>query len=134
MAATGRAIAAQGATFTFTARTGGYRFSGGVTKVTVETPQAEIAEVTGLYDTTTSIVRVPTGAKTGGSINVEFFVLSTGSMNLDTMIGKTGSLAFNTTGYSLSKNVIVESASSGASVGDIFRGTMRFIPTDYYGS
>ena len=129
-----RAVAAQGATFTFTAKTGGAKFSGGVTKVSVEAPQAEITDVTGLYDTTKSMIRVPTGATTGGSIAVEFIVLSTGSMNIDTMIGKTGTLAFNTTGYSLSKNVIVESASSGASVGDIFRGTMRFIPTDYYGS
>lgn len=133
-ATAGRAVAAQGASFSFTANKGGGSFSGGVTKVSVETPQAEITDVTGLYDNTDSIVRVPTGAKTGGSITVEFIVLSSGSMNFDTMIGKTGTLTFNTIGYNLSKNVIVESASSGASVGDIFRGTMRFIPTDYYGS
>ena len=132
-ATTARAVAAQGATFTFTARQGGGSFSGGVTKVSVDTPQAEIADVTGLYDTTTSMVKVPTGATTGGSITVEFIILNSPSMNFDTMIGKTGTLAFNTTGYSLSKNVIVESASSGASVGDVFRGTMRFVPTDWYG-
>ena len=133
MAATGRAVAAQGATFTFIATAGGAKFSGGVTKVSVDTPQAEITDVTGLYDTTNSMVKVPTGATTGGSITVEFIILNSPSMNFDTMIGKTGTLLFNTIGYSLSKNVIVESASSGASVGDIFRGTMRFVPTDWYG-
>jgi hypothetical protein len=130
----GRAVAAQGATFTFTARKGGGTFSGGVTKVSVDTPQAEITDVTGLYDTTKSMIKVPTGATTGGLITVEFIVLNSGSMNIDTLIGKTGTLAFNASGYSLSKNVIVESASSGASVGDVFRGTIKFVPTDWYGN
>jgi hypothetical protein len=134
MPAAGRAVTAQGATFTFTARQGGGTFSGGVTKVSVESPQAEITDVTGLYDTTKSMVKVPTGATTGGLITVEFIVLNSGSMNIDTMIGKTGTLTFNASAYSLSKNVIVESASSGASVGDVFRGTMRFVPTDWYGN
>jgi len=132
-ATTGRAAVAQGATFNFVASKGGSNFSGGVTKVTVESPVAEIADVTGLYDATNATVRVPTGAWTGGSITVEFVVLSTGSMNIDSLIGKTGNLTFSATGYSVSKNVIVESASSGATVGDVFRGTMKFIPTDYYG-
>jgi hypothetical protein len=133
-ATAGRAVAAQGASFSFTANKGGGSFSGGVTKVSVDTPQAEITDVTGLYDTTMSMVKVPTGATTGGLITVEFIVLNSGSMNIDTLIGKTGTLAFNASGYILSKNVIVESASSGASVGDVFRGTMKFVPTDWYGN
>jgi hypothetical protein len=134
MPPTGRAVAAQGATFSFAPRGGGSSFYGGVTRVTVDTPQAEIADVTGLYDTTTSMVRVPTGAKTGGAITVEFLVLTNGSMDIDSMVGKPGNLTFSATGYSLSKNVILESASSGASVGDVFRGTMKFVPTDWYGN
>jgi hypothetical protein len=133
MPTVGRAVVAQGATFTFTPQTGGSRFSGGVTKVTVEAPQAEIADVTGLYDSTTTVVRVPTGAWTGGSITVDFLVLSNGSMNIDSMIGKRGQMTFSASGYSISRNVIVKSVSSEGSVGDVFRGTRRFIPTDYYG-
>jgi len=134
MPTAGRAVTAQGATFSFIPRTGGSTFEGGVTKVTVEAPTAEIADVTGLYDSTKTVVRVPTGAWTGGSITVDFFFLSNGSMSIDSMIGKIGQMTFSASGYNISRNVIVESVSSGGSVGDVFRGTMKFVPTDWYGN
>jgi hypothetical protein len=36
-------------------------------------------------------------------------------------------------GISVSKQVILESASSSVTVGDVVKGSMKFVPTDFYG-
>lgn len=126
MAATGH-----GATFTFTSNRGTIR--GGVTKISVETPTAEIADATGLYDATDMSVMVPTGSWKGGSISVEF-IASTGAADVQAFVRGIGQLSFASPGFSVTKRAILESASSVAAVGDVVRGNARFVMTDWYGN
>ena len=125
MAATG-----QGATFTFMGHRG--FFSGGVTKISVETRVAEVADLTGTFDAGDVSILVPTGAWKGGSINVEF-VASPTLGDVQSIVRGVGVLTFSSAGYSVSKRVILESASSGVAVGDIVKGTLRFVQTDHTG-
>ena len=126
MAATG-----QGATFTFSGSRGFFR--GGVTKISVETRTAEVVDLTGAYDAGDISILVPTGAWKGGSINVEF-VGSASLGDVQSIVRGVGMLTFASAGYSVSKRVILESASSGVAVGDVVKGTLRFVQTDYTGT
>lgn len=125
------AVTGHGATFTFTSNLGS--LSGGVTKITVDTGSAEIADVTGLNDPTDAAVLVPTGALKGATIAVDFFRGSATSANISSLIRGYGQLSFSSDGYSVTRQVVLESGSESAEVGDIVRGTMRFVATDYYG-
>ena len=125
------AVTAQGAAFTFNGSRGFFR--GGVTKVAVETPTAEVVDCTGTFDAGDQSVLVPTGAWKGGSITVEF-VAGTGLGDVQSIVRGVGMLTFSSAGYSVSKRVILESASVGVAVGDIVKGSLRFVQTDYYGT
>jgi hypothetical protein len=123
------AVTGQGATFSFNSNRGAY--SGGVTKATVELPQAEVVDVTGLYDSTERSILVPTGSIKGGSVSIDF-IKSASSAPVTGMIRGIGQLSFNSPGFSVTRQVILESGSESASVGDVVRGSMRFLMTDYY--
>lgn len=125
------AAVAQGAKFLFAGSRGS--FSGAVTKVEVETPSAEIVDATGIYDGASATVLVPTGAWKGGSIKVDY-IRPRDSQDIQLLVRGAGQLGFTATGFSFSRRVILESASEVASAGDVVRGTMKFVMTDWYGT
>ena len=77
------------------------------------------------------IVLVPTGAWTGGTITVDY-LHPAGSFEPQALVRQVGTATFSSAGYSVSKNVVLESASHGVQVGDIVKGTLKFRMTDYY--
>lgn len=118
------------ASFTFSSDRGS--FSGGVTKVTVDAPTAEIVDVTGIHHEPQSTVLVPTGAWSGGAITVEYIV-SANSGRVQNIVRGLGQLAFMGNNFSVTRQVVLESGSETVSAGDVVRGTLRFVMTDYYG-
>lgn len=121
---------AHGATFTFSSSKGSFQAK--LTRLSVEYPVAEVADLTGVSDAQGQQVLVPTGDKTGGSISIEY-ALDTRGAKVDDLVCGVGQLSFASSGLSVSKNVILESCSQGASVGDVVRGSAKFLITDYYG-
>lgn len=106
-------------------------FSGYVTGLQVEHPTAETVNMTGTSDPVGTFRLVPTGEKRGGSITVDF--MHNGTFDVATLIGTYGSLTFSSTAYSVSKSVICETASMEARTGEVVRGTLKFLMTDYTG-
>lgn len=120
-------VTAHGGTFTF------LQFSAFVVGVSVETPTAEIADMSGIGDGGDRVVLVPTGAWSGGSVTVDYLRdASTGDPQ--TIVRRTGFLTFASAGFNVSRQVILESASSEARAGELVRGTLRFRVTDYLGN
>ena len=103
MAATGH-----GATFSFTSNKG--TIGGRVTKVTVESPVAEVVDVTGLYDTGDASVLVPTGAWRGGSVSVDF-IAGPATPGVQSVVRGIGQLVFASSGINVSRRAILESGS-----------------------
>lgn len=114
---------AHGATFSFGA------FSGVVTGLSFDSPVAEIVDMTSGSHRSPVIMAVPTGAWTGGVITVEYM-----GGAFQGLVGTVGQLTFSSSGLSLSRRVVCESASSSAQIGDAVRGTIRFRLTDYMGN
>lgn len=125
MAATGH-----GATFRFVSDRGTY--VGGVTNISVETPTAEIADVTGVADGASQFVLIPTGSWKGGSVSVDFIGQTT-NPDVQTLVRGFGSVTFSSPGFSVTRQVVLESASTNVSAGDVVKGSMKFAMTDYYG-
>ena len=119
-------VTAQGASFTFSG------FTGKVTGISVESSTAEVADMTGRGDNAGYRVMVPTGDISVGGVTVDF--LSTGSFDPQSIVKTTGMLTFNSTNFSISRRVVCVSGSVGASVGELVRGTLKFMSTDYTGS
>ena len=115
---------ASGATFTFC----GVKAT--VTRVSVETPTAEIVDMTAHNTPAGQIVLVPTGAYTGGTIDIDYLAGS-GGTDPATAVGKVGQAVFSSPGYSVTKQVVCESATKDAAVGQIVSGSMRFRLTDH---
>lgn len=138
------AVVAQGARFSFTPSGGGgvgkpaapSAFTGRVSRIEVEAPTAEVIDATGVRDPSSAIVLVPTGAYKGGMIRVDYIAdtgAGKGVANADSLVGWVGQLVFTATGYSISKQCICEAATSSAAAGDIIRGSIKFVMTDWYG-
>lgn len=124
MAATGH-----GATFIFAGSLG--IISGRVTRLSVETPAAEVVDMTGVLDDPGLMVLVPTGSWRGGSVSVDYVAdASVGDIQL--YVRSVGRLTFSSPGHTVARQVLLESASSQVSVGDVVRGSMKFLMTDYY--
>lgn len=124
------AVTGHGATFSFSSQKGS--FTGEITKITVEHPAAEIVDVTGINDATDSTILVPTGAFKGGTINVEFNA-TTSSPSVSSLVRGYGQLSLSSaSGFTVSKQAVLESATESAAVGDVVRGSMRFLMTDWY--
>jgi hypothetical protein len=116
---------AHGATFSFQ----GVRFT--LTGISVETPVAEVANMTSATDQLGYTFMVPTGEWAGGTITVDFL---TTSVDPQTLVRRVGDLTFRSNGYSISRRVLCESASIGAQAGELVRGSLKFLMTDYQGT
>lgn len=104
-------------------------FTGSVTDLSVETPSAVLANMSGTGQGAATQLLVWTGELAGGTIAVGFM----SSEDPQPLVGSRGEVAFTSTGYSVSRNVILESASVDVRVGEPVRGTLNFRITDYYG-
>lgn len=103
-----------------------------VTGLSVETPTAEIVDMTGVNDATGYSIQVPTGDIRGGSITVDFLNQAGGS-DPQSLVGQYGLLVFTSSAYSVSRQVILESANIDARTGQLVSGQLKFRMTDYYG-
>jgi hypothetical protein len=117
-----------GATFTFGGSSG--NLTAKVVGLTVETPTAEMVDMAGISDGAGQIVLVPTGSWTGGSISVEYI---DATVDPQSFVRQTGVATFSSGQVTVSKRVILESASREIRVGDAVRGTLKFRITDYVG-
>lgn len=129
-------FSAQGATFTFVA-TGG-TFVGAVTAVAVETPVAEVVDMTSITDAADQVKLVPTGAWSAGSVAVDY-IATPGTADPQSLVRKAGTLTFTSpamtaTGLPISRQVILESATVEVRVNELVRGNLKFRVTDYTGT
>jgi len=120
-------LTAHGGTFTF------QTFSAAVTGISVETPTAEIVDMTPMASSANQLVMVPTGAWSGGTISVDYIRLAA-TADPQTLVSKCDQLSFSSSGFSVSRRVVLQSASTEARVGDLVRGSLRFVLTDYTGT
>jgi hypothetical protein len=116
---------AHGATFSF------LTFSGRLTGISVEMPTAEVTNMTAATDGLGYTFMVPTGEQTGGTITVDFLTINADPWSF---VKKVGDLKFTSAGYSISRRVICESASVSAQAGELVRGSLKFLMTDYRGT
>lgn len=107
-------VTAQGATFTFNG------VGATITGLSIETPKAEIADMTGINDPAAATVLVPTGAQSAGAVSVDY-IHAAGGLDPQAAIGTRGTLLLGSPGYSVSRNVILESASTEVRTGDVVR-------------
>ena len=103
-------------------------FSGVVTDLSVETPSAVLADMSSVGHASAIQYLVWTGELAGGTIAVGFM----SSMDPQPLVGTRGAVTFTSTGYSVSRNVILESASVDVRVGEPSRGSLKFRITDCY--
>lgn len=114
------AVSAQGASFTFGT------FSGLVTGLSVTTPTAEIADMTGVGNGSGQMMLVATGAWSGGEMTVE--LLSAGDPQ--GLVRTAGIATFTSPRFSINRRVICESATIEARTGELVRSTLKFRLTD----
>lgn len=124
-------FAAQGATFTFVGSLG--EFKGAVTGINVETPVAEVVDMTSPTDPAGYSIRVPTGEWSGGRISLDF-IATTATGDIQGIVRGIGPLTFSSPKFSVTRRCILESANTEARVGELVRGSATFIPTDYEGT
>lgn len=124
-------FAAQGATFTFAGSRG--NFQGAVVGISVETPAAEIVDMTSPDDPAGYSVRVPTGEWSGGRISLDF-IATPQTGDVQSIVRGIGPLTFASPNWSVTRRCILESASTEVRVGELVRGSATFIPTDYQGT
>lgn len=125
--------------FTFVTRAG-ISFSARVTSVAFEAAQAAVVDMTGTASPLGEQVLVPTGEwASPGTITVDFIYegspfFDAGQVDYtDSLVRKPGSVTFTSTAYTITRNVICDSVAITATTGDIVRGTLKFILTDYLG-
>ena len=124
-------VTAQGATFTFTPASGiGFRAT--VVGVSVETPTAEVVNMSGMQTPAGTMLMVPTGDWSGGSVTVDY--LHAGTFDPSGYVRTPGVVTLTSAGYSVAKRAVLESASAEARSGEVVRGTLRFALTDYVGT
>jgi hypothetical protein len=116
---------AHGATFSF------LTFSGKLIGISVEMPTAEVTNMTAATDKLGYTFMVPTGEQSGGTITVDFL-----TWNADpwSFVKKVGELKFTSGGYTVARQVVCESASVSAQAGELVRGSLKFLITDYKGT
>lgn len=116
-------VTAQGTTAWFNGNVIGH-----VVGVQFETPEAEVVDMTGMYDPAGFRFLVPTGDKRGGTVTVD---VMTSEVPASNYIGTIGELKFQSSGFSVSRNVLLQSASTEARTGELVRGTLKFALTDH---
>lgn len=113
-----------GATFSFSG------FTGSILGLSVETPSAEIVDMTSVLDKNNAAMLVPTGALVGGSITIDFY----GLLDPQGLVGRRAVLVMSSAKLTVSRNVILEKASVDVKTSEAVRGTLTFRMTDYYGN
>jgi hypothetical protein len=124
-------FAAQGATFTFIGSRGD--FKGAIVGISVETPVAEVVDMTSPSDPSGYAVLVPTGEWSGGSISLDF-IATTATGDVQDIVRGIGQLTFASPHWTVSRRAILESANTEARVGESVRGIANFRVTDYAGT
>lgn len=124
-------FAAQGATFTFAGSLG--EFKGAIVGINVETPVAEVVDMTSPTDPKGYSIRVPTGEWSGGRISLDF-IATTATGDIQGIVRGIGPLTFSSPKFSVTRRCILESANTETRVGELVRGSATFIPTDYEGT
>ena len=104
--------------------------SGLVIGIQVETPVAVLADMTPVDAPARQTVSIPTGEIRGGAITVDFIDFPADPQAL---VGTAGPLAFTSTAYSVGRQVVLESATVTARVGELVSGQLKFRMTDFYG-
>jgi hypothetical protein len=104
-------------------------FSGNVTGISVEAPSAVVADMTSVTDPAGYIVMVPTGDWVGGSVTVDFI----GHDDPQAIVRTTGALVITSGGMNVARHALCQSASISAQTGEIVRGTLKFLMTDFTG-
>lgn len=99
-----------------------------VTGVQVETPVAEIVDMTGVNAPAGYTYQAATGDIRGGSVTVDFIDFPVDPQSL---IGTNGILSFTSSAYSVGRRVILESASVSARTGELVSGQLKFRMTDF---
>jgi hypothetical protein len=117
------ATTAHGATFTFSG------FSGLVTGLSVQTPTAEVVEMSSMTSGSGQIMLVPTGAWTGGEMTVECLGLG----DPQGLVRNVGVATFASQNLTVTRRVVCESASVEARAGELVRATLKLRFTDYVG-
>ena len=102
---------------------------GNIIGIHVETPQAEIVDMTSFTHGVGTMLMVPTGAVAGGTVTVDYMADALLPVN----IGTVAPLTFSSSAINLSLRGILESATVEARTGEIVRGTLKFRLTDYTG-
>lgn len=125
-------VTAQGGVFTYASSSGG-SVTATVTGLSVETPQAALVDMTPGNAPLDTVLLVPTGEWSGGAISVDY-IHRAGGADPQSLVRSYGTLSFSSAGYSVSRDVVLESAETQARVGDIVRGTLKFRMTSYTGS
>lgn len=106
-------------------------FTAKVVGVSVESPKAELADMTSMYNGIGQMVVVPTGDWSGGSIAIDY-IANAGAV-ATSLVRARDILLLSAPNMSVSFNAICESVSAESKVGDVFRGSLKFVLTDYYG-
>lgn len=119
-------LSAHGATFSF------HSFNAAIVGLSVNTPTAEIVDMTPVGAPASQILMVPTGAVSGGEVSVDYIRL-TDTVDPQSLVSKCAALQFSSAGFSLSRRAILQSATTEVRAGDIVKGTLRFVLTDYQG-
>lgn len=116
---------AQGTSFTFNST--GYT----VTSVRARAAQPEVVDMSPVdHPKNTGPLIVPTGAfMVPASVDIELI----GNQSPLSMIGQSGQLSITGPVGSVSEKAICEAAEVSAQVGDVVRGSARFIITSYQG-
>lgn len=124
-------VTAHGGAFSFNG------FLGFVVGVSVETPTAEVVDMSGVSDAKHINNLVPTGAWSGGSITVDYLRHQNGP-DPQSLVRGVGQLTFSAMqngqqSFGVSRRCILESATLEARAGELVRGSLRFRMTDYQG-
>lgn len=101
------------------------------TRLSVETPEAELTNMTSATDLLGANVMVPTGDTSPGSLSVDFISTNQFS-NPQALTGRVGVLGLYAPNYTVSRNAVLQAATLDHQSGDIVRGSLRFTITDYY--
>lgn len=118
-------ITAQGGSFTFGT------FSALVVGLSFQEATAEVTDMTGMNDRNGLSVMVPTGDQHGGGVTVDYLRTPT---SLVPAVKTCGVATFRSLNYSVSRRVILQDVSEEVRAGELVRGTLRFLLTDYSGS
>jgi len=133
----------QGATFVFYGhlgavtpksvvyRTPDFNIYAKITGMSVESPVAEVTDMTSILDGSNATVIVPTGAQSGGSISVDFIADAAG-IDMQSLLGGYGVVKFTcAANYTVARHVVLEAVSLDVRTAELVRGSMKFRMSDY---